>query len=111
MYYTTRSEFKFLYPQSQYNTSSYICQGKERRKIKDFGKKVKIALIERGETQRELCAKVEIETGLKVDETYMSAILSGKKSPPRIVSAIAKILELDEEDEATESALQEIRLS
>ena len=59
-------------------------------------------------SQKELCSKVEALTGLKVDEPYMSAIINGKRSPLKIMDAIIDILY--EENEATEAALQEIRL-
>jgi len=54
---------------------------------------------------------VEEETGLKVDEPYLSNILSGNRTPPKVISAIEKLLGFNEEDEATEAALQEIRMS
>ena len=45
-------------------------------------------------TQKQLCEEVSNKTGLKIDSSYMSNILAGKRNPPRIIAAINEILEI-----------------
>ena len=60
----------------------------------DYGKKSKIALIKRDMTQVELMKEIKNKTGLTVDTSYMSKIMRGLRTPPRIISAINEILEI-----------------
>ena len=60
----------------------------------DYGKKIKIALIKRDMTQLELIKEIKNRTGLTVDTSYMSKIMRGLRTPPRIISAINEILEI-----------------
>ena len=60
----------------------------------DYGKKIKIALIKRDMTQGELMKEIKNKTGLTVDTSYMSKIMRGLRTPPRIISAINEILEI-----------------
>ena len=60
----------------------------------DYGKKIKIALIKRDMTQVELMKEIKNKTGLSVDTSYMSKIMRGLRTPPRIISAINEILEI-----------------
>jgi transcriptional regulator with XRE-family HTH domain len=62
--------------------------------LTDYGKKIKIALIKRDMTQVELMKEIKNKTGLTVDTSYMSKIMRGLRTPPRIISAINEILEI-----------------
>jgi len=62
--------------------------------LTDYGKKIKIALIKRDMTQVELMKEIKNKTGLSVDTSYMSKIMRGLRTPPRIISAINEILEI-----------------
>ena len=74
---------------------------------------MKKELIEREMTQQELCAKVSELTGLKIDEAYLSNVISGRRNSDRVTLAIEDILWPTvsyAEDETTDDALQEIRM-
>lgn len=60
----------------------------------EFEKAVKIALIEKRQTQKWLCDEVSKKTGMFVDGSYMNRILSGKRNPQKIINAIKEILKL-----------------
>lgn len=45
-------------------------------------------------TQEWLCSEVSSDTGLFVDSAYMSNILTGKRSPEKIIESICKILDI-----------------
>ncbi len=62
----------------------------------DFGKDVRKRLIDRGETQRWLCAEITRRTGLYMDSGYLGKILSGRRASPRVLAAIREILDLPE---------------
>ncbi|MEA4933686.1 MAG: XRE family transcriptional regulator [Lawsonibacter sp.] len=64
-----------------------------------FGKEVKKALIDVGETQDWLMKRVGENTGLFVDSGYMYKILTGQRSAPKIVQAIGEILDLPEQNQ------------
>lgn len=68
----------------------------------DFGKRVKIALIQRDMTQEELIRLLREKTGMYVDDSYMWKILSGARNPKTLVDTICEILELPAEEGATE---------
>lgn len=61
----------------------------------DFSKEVRIALIKKEWTFTDLAKKVSNATGLFCDQSYISRILSGERTPPKIVAAINEILELE----------------
>jgi len=63
--------------------------------LTDYGKKVKIALIQRDMKQVELMKEINKRTGLTVDDSYMSKIMRGIRTPPKIINAINEILELN----------------
>ena len=60
-----------------------------------YGKTVKHRLIDLNKTQKWLEDTVSEKTGLYMDRSYMGKILSGQLSPPKIVTAINEILELE----------------
>lgn len=62
--------------------------------ITDFGKSVKIRLLEEGRDQNWLIAQVRERTGLYFDSSYLWKIMHGKASTPGIVQAIRDILDL-----------------
>lgn len=59
-----------------------------------FGKAVKKALIDRERTGSWLVAQVRLRTGMYFDDPYLSKILSGQKSAPKVEQAIREILEI-----------------
>lgn len=61
----------------------------------DYGKKIKIALIQRDMKQVELMKEINKRTGLTVDDSYMSKIMRGIRTPQKIINAINEILELN----------------
>ena len=64
-------------------------------KFTDFGRKVKIAVIERGETQDWLIQQVREKTGLYFDSSYLNKVMMGRNSNPKVISAIKDILSLE----------------
>ncbi len=64
-----------------------------------FGKEVKKALVDVGETQDWLMKRIEGDTGLFVDSGYMYKILTGQRNAPKIVQAIREILDLPEQSQ------------
>lgn len=64
----------------------------------DFGKAIKIRLMDLGESQKWLVKEVRDKTGLYFDGYYLHKIMIGKLATPKIVSAIQEILELEKED-------------
>lgn len=67
----------------------------------EFGKEVKKALIDVGETQDWLIKQIEFNTGLFVDSGYLYKILTGQRNAPKIVQAIREILSLPEQAQDT----------
>ena len=65
-------------------------------KLTEFGKSVKIRLIEMDKDQPWLVDQVKGKTGLYFDGPYLWKILVGKLKTPSIVKAICEILELEE---------------
>lgn len=68
----------------------------------DFGKKVKIKLIQTDRRQKWLIERVQEKTGMFLDVSYFQKIMRGERSPKKIVDAICEILEIDKEDEGNE---------
>ena len=65
-------------------------------KTSDFGKAIKIRLIEMDKSQAWLIDKVKEKTGLYFDDSYLYKIIIGTLSTPKIVQAIREILDLTE---------------
>ncbi|MDO4528142.1 MAG: XRE family transcriptional regulator [bacterium] len=63
----------------------------------EFGKAVKIRLIEMDKTQDWLVEQVRNRTGLFFDSSYLWKILNGVVSTPGMVAAIREILDLPAE--------------
>ena len=68
-------------------------------KFTDFGLCVKTELLRKGKDQKGLEEAVSELTGLFVDNGYMYKILTGQRNAPKIVEAICKILNLQNEEE------------
>ena len=64
--------------------------------LTDFGKQVKIKLIQMDKPQKWLNEEVVKRTGLYFDDSYLHRIVTGKNSNPKIVSAIKEILEIED---------------
>lgn len=64
----------------------------------DFGKAVKVRLIELDKTQDWLAQNVASRTGMYFDTSYLWKVLNGVLNPPKIIEAIRDILDLPEED-------------
>lgn len=63
----------------------------------NFGAEVKIKLLgPPRRTQSWLAEEVCNKTGLVVDDSYLSKILTGQRNAPRIVQAIREILDIPE---------------
>ena len=60
----------------------------------DFGKTVKIRLIEIGKPQKWLVDEVKTRTNLYFDDSYLHRITHGKYENPKIVEAIKQILDI-----------------
>ena len=77
----------------------------ENVKANDFGKQVRIRLIELGQTQEWLIEQVKEKTGDFFDSSYLHRILSGKlpaetgrNGKPGKATVIREILEIAEEE-------------
>ena len=60
----------------------------------EFGKQIKIRLVEMEKNQTWLIEEVSERTGLYFDSGYMHKIMTGKIATPSIVTAIREILGL-----------------
>ena len=60
----------------------------------EFGKQIKIRLVEMEKNQTWLIEEVSERTGLYFDSGYMHKIMTGKIATPSIVTAIREILSL-----------------
>lgn len=60
----------------------------------EFGKIIKIRLVEINQTQSWLEEQVRKDTGLYFDRSYLHKILTGKTNPEKIVNSIKRILEI-----------------
>jgi len=65
-------------------------------KITAFGKQVKCRLIDLDKTQIWLQEQVTAKTGLFLDSGYLSKVLTGERSAPKIKAAIRDILDIPE---------------
>ena len=66
----------------------------------DFGKEIKIRLVELGKTQLWLIERVKEKTGLYFDGGYLWKIMNGMLATPGIIEAIRDVLDLPERKEA-----------
>ena len=66
-------------------------------KLTTFGLCVKTELLKKGMTQEELVTRVKEDTGMFLDNGYLYKILTGNRSPEKIISSIKKILEMEEQ--------------
>lgn len=60
----------------------------------EFGRRVKIRLIELDRNQAWLMQQIREKTGLYVDDGYLWKILAGRLATPKIVNAIKEVLEI-----------------
>ncbi len=76
----------------------YFNEKKEVKAIKttDFGKAVKHRLVDMDLSQNWLIEEVKKKTGLYFDSSYLQKILNGKSSAPKLVDAIAEILNIED---------------
>lgn len=63
-------------------------------KTNDFGKTVKVRLIEMDKDQKWLIEGVSRRTGLYFDSSYLWKVLNGVLTPPKIIEAICDILDI-----------------
>ena len=64
--------------------------------LTEFGKQVKIKLIQMDKPQKWLNEEVVKRTGLYFDDSDLHRIVTGKNNNPKIVSAIKEILEIED---------------
>lgn len=64
-------------------------------KTSDFGKEVKIRLVEMEKSQAWLIEQVKEKTGLYFDDSYLWKINAGMIATPSIVAAIREILSME----------------
>lgn len=64
---------------------------------KDYSKQVKIELLKRDWTYKDLASEVSRKTGMFCDQSYLSRILAGERTPEKLISAINSILDLGEQ--------------
>lgn len=67
-----------------------------KNKSTEFGKAVRMRLVELDQPQVWLINQVKERTGLYFDDSYLNRILTGKLATPKMVQAIREILELEE---------------
>ena len=60
--------------------------------VNDYKRRVLHALIDRGVPQTWLCREIAARTGLFIDGSYLSKVLSGRRESPKIRAAIRDIL-------------------
>lgn len=60
----------------------------------EFGKEIKIRLIELNQTQKWLIDAVKDKTGMYFDSSYLHRIATGANHNPKIVEAIKEILDI-----------------
>ncbi len=63
-------------------------------KFTAFGLCVKTELLKKGKEQKWLEREVSRATGLYIDNGYMYKVLTGQRSPHKIVQAICEILDI-----------------
>lgn len=68
--------------------------------LTEYGKRIKHRLIDMDKTQKWLQDEITEATGLYMDRSYMTKILTGQLSTPKVISAINSILGLGGEHDA-----------
>lgn len=63
--------------------------------LSDFGRTVKVRLMDIGQSQKWLAEKVSDETGLYFDTSYLHKVMVGKSKNPKICAAIKEVLQID----------------
>ena len=66
--------------------------------LTEFGKVIKVKLVQIGRSQKWLIEEVSKKTGLYFDRSYMYKIQTGQLATPRIVEAIKEILDIEGPD-------------
>lgn len=64
------------------------------KNISEYGKAIKMRLVELGMDQNWLIEQVRSKTGLYFDSSYLHKILCGKEKPKTITAAIDEILSI-----------------
>ena len=67
-----------------------------KAQLTQFGKDIKYRLIDLNKTQTWLMEQVTEQTGLYMDSSYMTKIMTGQLTTPKVVAAIRNVLELAE---------------
>lgn len=62
--------------------------------LTEYGKRIKIQLLEKNQTQGWLVDEVRNRTGLYFDSRYLHKVLTGQYVSPHITRAIDEILEI-----------------
>ena len=65
-----------------------------KNKSTEFGKAVRMLLVELDQPQVWLINQVKERTGLYFDDSYLNRILTGKLATPKMVQAIREILNI-----------------
>lgn len=60
----------------------------------DFGKRIKMRLVEMDKNQKWLIEEVKAKTGLYFDTSYIHKIMTGQIATPSIVNAICEVLDI-----------------
>lgn len=63
--------------------------------ITEYGKSIKVALVQMDKTQNWLINEVAARTGLFFDSSYLHKIMTGELATPSIVKAINDVLGLE----------------
>lgn len=63
-------------------------------KLCRFGKEIKKRLVDIDKNQEWLISKVQVDTGLYFDSSYLYKILTGRIATPSIIASICKILDI-----------------
>lgn len=63
--------------------------------ITEFGRSIKIRLMDTGMEQKELVARVREKTGKYFDSWYLWKIINGDIKTPTMVNAICEILDIE----------------
>lgn len=66
-------------------------------KVTEYGRKIKLSLMDAGKTQTWLISEVQQETGLYFDGSYLYRIMYGTLRTPKIIAVINRILGIGEE--------------
>lgn len=62
--------------------------------MSEFGKRIKVRLIELNKKQNWLIEEIHRKTGLYVDSSYLFKIMKGTCKSPKIRAAISEILDI-----------------